>query len=105
MPTVLVASDKFKGSLTAAEVADAVAAGIRRVRPDAHVESVPVADGGDGTLAAALAAGFEPRPGRGIGADGRAGAHRITRAAPTKRWWRWPTWPGWSGCPTAHRRR
>ena len=47
MPTVLVASDKFKGSLTAAEVADAVAAGIRRARPDARVESVPVADGGE----------------------------------------------------------
>ena len=62
MPTVLIASDKFKGSLTAAEVADAVGDGVRRVRPDAHVESVPVADGGDGTVAAALAAGFEHVP-------------------------------------------
>ncbi len=57
-PTVLVASDKFKGSLTAAQVAEAVAVGIHRVRPDAEVRAVPVADGGDGTLAAALAAGF-----------------------------------------------
>ena len=62
MPTVLIASDKFKGSLTAAQVADAVGDGVRRVRPDAHVESVPVADGGDGTVAAALAAGFEHVP-------------------------------------------
>jgi glycerate 2-kinase len=62
MPTVLVAPDKFKGSLTAAQVADAVAAGIRRARPDARVEPVPVADGGDGTVAAALAAGFEHVP-------------------------------------------
>ncbi|HET7664911.1 MAG TPA: glycerate kinase [Mycobacterium sp.] len=62
MPTVLIASDKFKGSLTAAQVADAVGEGMRRARPDAHVESVPVADGGDGTVAAALAAGFEHIP-------------------------------------------
>ena len=46
MPTVLIAADKFKGSLTAAQVADAVGKGVRRVRPDAQVESVPVADGG-----------------------------------------------------------
>jgi glycerate 2-kinase len=62
MPTVLIASDKFKGSLTAAQVANAVGEGVRRARPDAHVESVPVADGGDGTVAAALAAGFEHVP-------------------------------------------
>jgi glycerate 2-kinase len=62
MPTVLIAADKFKGSLTAAQVADAVGEGVRRVRPDAQVESVPVADGGDGTVAAALAAGFEHVP-------------------------------------------
>lgn len=57
MPRVLVAADKFKGSLTAAEVATAVADGLRLVRPDVEVASVPVADGGDGTLAAAEAAG------------------------------------------------
>ncbi len=58
MVRVVVASDKFKGSLTGAEVATAVGAGIRRVRPDADVVAVPVADGGDGTLAAAVAAGY-----------------------------------------------
>ncbi|TNM38703.1 glycerate kinase [Nocardioides albidus] len=58
----MVASDKFKGSLTAAEVAAAVGAGVRRIRPDAVVESAPVADGGDGTLAAAEAAGFVLAP-------------------------------------------
>ncbi len=62
MPTVLIASDKFKGSLTAAQVAAAVGDGVRRARPDVDVESVPVADGGDGTVAAALAAGFEHVP-------------------------------------------
>ncbi|MFG1906749.1 glycerate kinase [Kribbella sp. NPDC048928] len=55
---VLVASDKFKGTLTSAEVAEAVGAGVRRVCPDATVVGVPVADGGDGTLAAAVASGY-----------------------------------------------
>ncbi|MEU6137792.1 glycerate kinase [Nocardioides sp. NPDC047086] len=58
MVRVLVASDKFKGSLTAAEVAAAVSSGIRRGRPDVIVDAIPVADGGDGTLAAAESAGF-----------------------------------------------
>jgi glycerate 2-kinase len=56
---VLIAADKFKGSLTAVEVADRITTGIRRARPDANLESLPVADGGDGTVAAAVAAGFE----------------------------------------------
>ncbi|MGC9476306.1 glycerate kinase [Streptomyces sp. WG4] len=58
---VLVAADKFKGSLTAVEVAERVTAGLRRVVPDLKVEALPVADGGDGTVAAAVAAGFERR--------------------------------------------
>lgn len=58
---VLVAADKFKGSLTAVEVAERVTAGLRRVVPDLRVEALPVADGGDGTVAAAVAAGFERR--------------------------------------------
>jgi glycerate kinase len=59
MPRVLVAPDKFKGSLPASGVAEAVAAGVRRHRPDAEIVTLPVADGGDGTLEAALANGFE----------------------------------------------
>ncbi|MFH9013205.1 glycerate kinase [Streptomyces sp. NPDC017943] len=58
---VLVAADKFKGSLTAVEVAERVTAGLRHVLPDLRVEALPVADGGDGTVAAAVAAGFERR--------------------------------------------
>ncbi|MEV7789771.1 glycerate kinase [Streptomyces sp. NPDC088106] len=58
---MLVAADKFKGSLTAVEVAERVTAGLRRVVPDLVVEALPVADGGDGTVAAAVAAGFERR--------------------------------------------
>jgi len=51
---VLVAPDKFKGTLSAAEVASAVAAGLR----DGGREAVelPVADGGDGTAEALVAA-------------------------------------------------
>ncbi|WP_436986936.1 glycerate kinase [Streptomyces sp. enrichment culture] len=58
---VLVAADKFKGSLTAVEVAERVTAGLRRAVPGLQVEALPVADGGDGTVAAAVAAGFERR--------------------------------------------
>lgn len=55
---VVVAPDKFKGCLTAAEVADAVAAGLLDSITDLDVVRVPVADGGDGTVAAALSAGY-----------------------------------------------
>ncbi|MFF2777700.1 glycerate kinase [Streptomyces sp. NPDC058052] len=58
---VLVAADKFKGSLTAVQVAERVTAGLRKVVPGLSVEALPVADGGDGTVAAAVAAGFERR--------------------------------------------
>jgi glycerate 2-kinase len=59
---VLVAPDKFKGSLTATAVAASVAAGLRRAAPDLEVVQNPVADGGDGTLEAALDAGYERVP-------------------------------------------
>ena len=56
---VVVAPDKFKGSLTASEVARAVTTGLRAVDPDLDVVQIPVADGGDGTVDAAVSAGFE----------------------------------------------
>lgn len=59
---MLLAPDKFKGSLDAVGVAAAVARGLAEVRPDVVVASVPVADGGDGTLAAASAWGFARVP-------------------------------------------
>ncbi|HEX7994861.1 MAG TPA: glycerate kinase, partial [Streptosporangiaceae bacterium] len=68
---VVVAPDKFKGSATAAQVAATLAAGLRRVRPDLDIAEVPVADGGDGTVAAALAAGFAPVR---VAAEGPVGA-------------------------------
>jgi glycerate kinase len=49
---ILIAPDKFKGSLDAREVADNIAAGLREVLPDAIIDTVPVADGGEGTASA-----------------------------------------------------
>jgi glycerate kinase len=68
---IVIAPDSFKGSLPADQVADAIAAGVRRVRPDADLVLRPVADGGEGTVAAALAAGYRPRTARVSGPDGR----------------------------------
>jgi glycerate 2-kinase len=68
---VLAAPDKFKGSLTAREVAERIAAGIAAETPQVAVVLAPVADGGDGTVDAALAAGFERVPVRAAGPTGR----------------------------------
>jgi len=67
---VLVAPDKFKGSLTARQVADAVARGLTTGDPSLRVATLPVADGGDGTVAAALAAGATAHPVRVTGPTG-----------------------------------
>ena len=55
---IVVAPDKFKGSLEATDVVEHLAVGIRSVEPSATVVAVPVADGGEGTLDAAVGAGF-----------------------------------------------
>jgi glycerate kinase len=49
---VLVAPDKFRGTLTARQAAEAVATGWRRVRPNDLLDLAPMADGGEGTMAA-----------------------------------------------------
>jgi glycerate kinase len=54
---VVIAPDKFKGSLTAVEAADAIALGVRDALPDAEITKCPVADGGEGTLDVLAAAG------------------------------------------------
>jgi glycerate kinase len=46
---ILIAPDKFKGSLSARQVAENIALGIRDVIPDPQIEIAPVADGGEGT--------------------------------------------------------
>ncbi|MBD7917266.1 glycerate kinase [Cellulomonas sp. Sa3CUA2] len=69
MIRVLVAPDKFKGSLSAPGVAEAVATGVRSVlgavpadgRPGCEVVCLPMADGGEGTAGCFAAAGFTPR--------------------------------------------
>jgi glycerate kinase len=55
---VLIAPDKFEGSLSAEQAARAIEAGVRRARPDADTVRLPVGDGGAGTLDAVVAAGF-----------------------------------------------
>src|SRR5580704_6450947 len=67
---IVIAPDKFKGSLPAAEVAAAIAAGLRAEWPEAELVTVPVADGGDGTVDAAVAAGLARVP---VTVDGPTG--------------------------------
>src|SRR5919108_4688683 len=59
---VVVAPDKFAGSLTAGQAAQAIRAGLLRARPDAEVVALPLGDGGAGTLEALVAAGFQRVP-------------------------------------------
>jgi glycerate kinase len=53
---VLVAPDKFRGTLTAPEAARAMTAGWRRARPGDETHELPMADGGEGTLDALVEA-------------------------------------------------
>ena len=46
---ILIAPDKFKGSLNARDVAENIAAGLREVLPESKIDIVPMADGGEGT--------------------------------------------------------
>jgi glycerate kinase len=76
---VLIAPDKFKGTLTALQAARAIARGWGRARPGDTLELLPISDGGDG-FGAALAAllGARARTARTVDA-----AHRPC----TARWW------------------
>ena len=69
-PTIVVAPDSFKGSLDAAAAAQAIARGIRTTLPEATIHIIPMADGGEGTVAAAL------------GGLPDATAHTVTVAGP-----------------------
>jgi glycerate kinase len=55
--TILIAPDSFKGSLSSVQVAQALGRGWRAARPDDTILLCPLADGGEGTLAAIEAAG------------------------------------------------
>ena len=73
-PRVVIASDSFTGSLSSLDVADAVRLGLLDVAPTALVAVVAVADGGEGTVAAALDAGWE---GALFEVPGPTGAHPL----------------------------
>ncbi|HSH37824.1 MAG TPA: glycerate kinase [Chthoniobacterales bacterium] len=53
---ILVAPDKFKGSLRAREAAQHIASGLREALPDAQIVNLAVADGGEGTAEVICAA-------------------------------------------------
>ncbi|NLP43073.1 MAG: glycerate kinase [Peptococcaceae bacterium] len=53
---VLVATDSFKGSLSSLHVGEAIEEGIKRVYQEANVRIIPIADGGEGTVEALVAA-------------------------------------------------
>ena len=53
---VVVAPDSFKGSASATAVAEAMARGVRAVFPEAEIRTVPIADGGEGTVEALVTA-------------------------------------------------
>lgn len=69
MVSILIAPDKFKGSLTADEVARAMERGVREAAPHVRVRRLALADGGEGSVAAACA--------------GRFSSEKITVAGPT----------------------
>ncbi len=64
---IVVAPDSFKGSLTAVEAAEALARGVWAAVPEAEVVQVPMADGGEGTVATLVA-----------GTGGRLVTHTVT---------------------------
>jgi glycerate kinase len=68
---IVIAPDSFKETLAADLAADAIAAGLARVLPGAEILLRPVADGGEGTVAAALRVGYSPRTVCVSGPDGR----------------------------------
>ena len=49
---IVVAPNAFKNGLTAGEACAAIAAGVERILPDAMIVRIPIADGGDGLVAA-----------------------------------------------------
>jgi len=68
---IVIATDKFKGCLSAAEVASAMATGLRRGGRLVEVDLCPMADGGEGTVAALVAA-----------TNGKLLSHRVTGPLP-----------------------
>jgi glycerate kinase len=76
-PRILVAPDKFKGSLPAVDVCAALERGLVSGGRLARVTTLPLADGGDGTLDAVLRSGFEAHTIQAVDALGRPRTCRI----------------------------
>ncbi len=81
--SVVVASDSFKGSLSSAGVGHALRLGLLDVVPGASVGVVPVADGGEGTVAGVVAAGWGAVP---VAASGPTGEPSRATIATDGRW-------------------
>ena len=71
---IVIAPDKFKGCLDAAAVAGAIARGVRAADPGGETDLCPVADGGEGTVAALVAA-----------TGGRIETRRVTGPLPERK--------------------
>jgi glycerate kinase len=67
---VVIAPDKFKGSLTALQAAQAIQRGVLTAAPGAHCEVCPMADGGEGTVDVFLERGAQRRVARVRGPRG-----------------------------------
>ena len=80
---VVIAPDKFKGSVTAAQAAHAMGLGLQRGDPTLTTVQCPVADGGDGTLGTVLAAGFERIPVYAKGPTGQVVQTAYARSGKT----------------------
>src|SRR2546423_13546107 len=79
MARILIAADKFKGTLTASQATAAIAKGWAKARPADHLELLPISDGGDG-FGEVLSALWKARKRAVHTIDA---AHRPLRA----RWW------------------
>lgn len=81
-PRIVLAPDKFKGSLSARQVADHLAAGLRRSTLTARIIRCPIADGGDGTVDAVTGTGSPPcaprSPARSAGPAGPCTPSAVT---------------------------
>ncbi|MBB3103119.1 glycerate kinase [Azomonas macrocytogenes] len=77
---IVIAPDSFKESLSAPDVAAAIAEGLREVWPDAELRCRPMADGGEGTVAAILAA---------TGGEQRSASVRGPLGEPVQAHWGW----------------
>ena len=71
---ILIAPDKFKGALNARDAAQNIAKGLLDVLPDAQIEVVPMADGGEGTAEAFVMRAAVP------GSNARRTIHSVARS-------------------------